>query len=313
MEPSRIVIAGGTGSVGKVLRAHFAEQGREVVVLSRREGPGLTQWDGKTHGFWANVLEGAEAVINLSGTPITGRWTERNKRVYEDSRVLPTVAIGEAVRKAQSPPRVWINASAVGFYGDTGSREVSEATRAGTGFMGELCSKWEDACLSQTTLGTRKVCLRLGVVLHREAEFVRATTLMAKVGLGSALGNGRQYISWIHWHDLAKMAEWCLYEPVSGPLNACSPHPETNAEYMAALRKSFGRPRVPSVPAPLVRLGASLMGKEPDLLLTGQRAVPEIALARGFRFRFPELQAALDDVLKVVPPAWRTGLQQGLW
>jgi uncharacterized protein (TIGR01777 family) len=306
MEPSKIVIAGGTGLIGSLLQKSFADQGREVVVLSRKEGPGLTQWDGKTHGFWAHSLEGADAVINLCGRPIVDRWTAANKSEYESSRVDPTEAIGEAVRKAQTPPRVWINASAIGFYGDSGAREVSEATRHGSDFMGDLCAKWEHACLRHETPDTRKVCLRMGVVLHAEFPFVKLASLAAKLGLAQTLGTGKQYISWIHAQDLVKMTEWCLFEPVSGPVNACSPDPVTNAEFMAAFRRVYGHPALPAVPAPLVKLGASLAGKEPSLLLTGQRAVPEIALARGFRFRFPELTEALDDVLGAVPAAWKT-------
>ena len=306
MDASKIVIAGGSGFLGGLLRSHFENQGREVVVLSRNEGPGLVKWDGKTHGFWAQQIEGAAAVINMSGRQVTARWTEKNKREYEDSRIEPTRAIGEAVRKAQSPPKLWINSSAAGIYGDSGSREVTEATRPGTGFLAELCQKWEDACLSVETPGTRKVCLRTGVLLHPEAEFVKATSNCVKFGLTSPQGTGRQYVSWIHWQDWLKMVEWCLYEPVSGPLNATAPHPETNAEYMAALRRVYGRPALPPVPAPLVKMVVRLIGKEPELLLTGQRAIPEIAEARGFRFRFPELQGAVDDVLGVVPGAWRT-------
>ncbi len=306
MDASKIVIAGGTGLIGGLLRSHFEDQGREVLVLSRSEGKGLVKWDGKTHGFWANSLEGAEAVINLCGKPIVSKWTDRNKRAYEDSRIEPSEAIGEAVRKAQTPPRLWINASAVGFYGDTGTREVTEATRADSGFLGELCSKWEDACLRHSTPETRKVCLRIGVVLHEDSVFVKATSLVAKLGLAAPLGSGKQYISWIHAQDLIKLVEWCMFEPVTGPINACAPHPVTNADFMSGLRRLYGRPPVPSVPAPLVRLVTSLVGKEPELLLTGQRAIPEIAQARGFRFRFPEIQGALDDVLHAVPTVWKT-------
>lgn len=306
MDASKIVIAGGTGLIGSLLRSHFEDQGREVLVLSRNEGKGLVKWDGKTHGFWSQSLEGADAVINLCGKSIVNRWTERSKQTYEESRIAPTEAIGEAVRRAQAPPKLWVNASAIGFYGDTGQREVSEATRSGEGFMGELCSKWEDACLRHDTPGTRKVCTRIGVLLHEDSLFVKANSMVAKLGLAAALGSGKQYISWIHAQDLIKMVEWCMYEPVSGPINTCAPHPVTNAEFMAALRKLYGRPTLPNVPAPLVRLVAGLAGKEAELLLTGQRAIPEIALSRGFRFRFPEIQSALDDVLHAVPPAWKT-------
>lgn len=303
MDASKIVIAGGTGFLGKLLRSHFEAQGREVVVIGRSGG---VTWDGKTQGEWAKSLEGAEAVVNLSGKSIAQKWTPARLQEMEDSRVQPTLAIAEAIKSCKTPPKVWINASAVGFYGDTGSREASEATRAGSDALGKMCVRWESACLSADTPDTRKVCIRIGVVLDDQAEFVKATSRVAKMGIGSALGSGRQYISWIHSGDLMRMFEWCLYEPVQGAINACSPNPVTNAQYMEEIRGVYGRPNVPAVPAPVVRAVVSLMGKEPYLLLSGQRAVPEIALARGFRFRFPEIKGALDDVLRAVPEAWRT-------
>ncbi|MEX2242268.1 MAG: TIGR01777 family oxidoreductase [Fimbriimonadaceae bacterium] len=306
MDASKIVIAGGTGLIGSLLRSRFEDQGREVVVLSRSEGKGQVKWDGRTHGFWAQSLEGADAVINLSGVSVAMAWTEKNKRLIEDSRVQPTQAIAEAVRKCGTPPRVWINASAVGFYGDAGSREVSEATRAGSGFMGELCKKWESACLSEDTPRTRKVVARLGVVLDRNSPFIKAASMAAKFGVGGALGSGKQYVSWVHSQDVLRMFEWCLYEPVTGPINVCAPYPVTNSEFMAALRRMYFRPPVPGVPAGLLKLFAGLVGKESEVLLTGQRAVPEIALSRGFRFKFERVEHALADVLNAVPEAWKT-------
>lgn len=303
MDVSKIVLAGGSGQLGGVLKSLFESQGKEVIVLSRHGG---VVWDGKTQGDWSKSLDGAEAVINLSGKSIATKWTASRLQEMEDSRVLPTRAIGEAVRGCKNPPKLWINASAIGFYGDTGNREASEATRAGTDPLGVMCQRWEAACLEVDTPETRKVCLRIGVVLDAKAPFVKATSLVAKMGIGGALGSGKQFISWIHSADLARMVDWCFFEPVHGPINACAPDPVTNAELMETLRGLYGRPPFPSVPAPMIRALVSLIGKEPYLLLTGQRAVPEIALARGFQFRFPELKGALIDVLNAVPEAWQT-------
>src|SRR6185503_667609 len=193
MDASRIVIAGGTGLIGKHLKERFEQQGREVVVLSRHSGPGQIKWDGKTVGDWASQLEGADAVINVSGKSVGSRWTKRSMKDMTDSRVEPTQAIGEAITKAKAPPKLWINASASGYYGDTGAREVSEATRPGSDFLAQLCQKWEQACLSAHTPETRKVCVRLGVVLDKESEFVKATSFVARFGLGAAIGSGKQY------------------------------------------------------------------------------------------------------------------------
>jgi uncharacterized protein (TIGR01777 family) len=306
MDASKIVIAGGTGLIGTHLREHFENQGREVIVLSRSSGKGKVQWDGKGVGEWVKVLENADAVINVAGESIGRRWTKKSMKEMTDSRVEPTKAIGEGILACSHPPKLWINASAVGYYGDTGSREVSEATRPGDDFMARLCQEWEAACQTVHTPETRKVCVRIGVVLDKDSEFVRATSFVTKIGLGAAIGSGKQYISWVHMDDLVRVFEWCLYEQVTGAVNACSPHPVTNAEYMAALRKVFGRPPVPNVPAFVIKAIGPLLGKEARLLLTGQRAVPEIALARGFRFRFEEVGPALDDCLDAIPKAWQT-------
>jgi uncharacterized protein (TIGR01777 family) len=306
MDASRIVIAGGTGLIGSLLKDHFEKQGREVIVLSRTAGKGQVEWDGKGVGNWTSALEGADAVINVTGKSVGSRWTKRAKKVVVDSRVDPTKAIGEGVLACKTPPKVWINASAIGIYGDTGSREVSEATRPGNDFLAQLCVQWEDACLSVHTPETRKVCLRMGVLIDDQSEFLKYTSLVAKIGLGAALGSGKQYVSWIHSDDLVKMYEWCLYEQISGAVNCCSPRPVTNAEYMAALRTVYGRPPVPNAPAFIVKAVSTLMGKEPSILFAGQRAVPEIAQARGFRFRYEDVLPALDDCLNTLPRAWKT-------
>jgi uncharacterized protein (TIGR01777 family) len=277
-----------------------------VLVLSRSAGKGSVVWDGRTVGDWASSLDGAEAVINVCGKSVGKRWTKRSMKEMRDSRIEPTSAIAEAIQSSKNPPKLWINTSAIGYYGHTGAREVSEATRHGEDFLAELCVEWEAACLKSATPDTRKVCLRLGVVLDRESEFVKATSLVAKLGLGAALGSGRQYISWVHMQDVVKMFEWCLYEPATGAVNVCAPRPATNAEYMAALRAAYGLPALPNVPAAVIKLVGGVLGKEASLLLTGQRAVPEIALARGFRFRFDLLPPALDECLDTLPKAWRT-------
>ncbi|HXH60725.1 MAG TPA: TIGR01777 family oxidoreductase, partial [Fimbriimonadaceae bacterium] len=265
----KIIVAGGTGSLGRLLTAAFKGAGYHVLVLSRSAGAGRVVWDGKTVGDWATELEGAIAVVNLSGQSVVKRWTPASTKAMRDARVLSTIAIADAIKACKTPPRVWINASAAGYYGDTGDREVTEASKPGNGFLAELCVEWERACLQAYTPETRKVCLRIGVVLGPGAEFIKKVGILVRIGLGSALGNGRQYVSWIHGHDLAQMALWCLQEPVSGPLNAVAPQPVTNACLMAEMRAALSRPPVPPVPAPLVRLAVGLAGMEPTLLLTG--------------------------------------------
>lgn len=310
MDPEKVVVAGGTGLIGRAVTRHLATNGWDVVVLSRSakkaEGARVVAWDGRTVGDWAAELDGAHGVVNMAGTPVIKRWTPSNRRAMLDSRLEPTRAIGEAIAAASSPPKVWINASAAGFYGDTGSREVSEATRAGIGFLPEMCQRWEDACTQADAPDTRKVLLRIGPVLAREAQFVKVNRLATKLGLGSAIGPGSQYLSWIHISDVVCLVEWCLTGTATGPLNATAPNPVTNSELMACMRTILCRPPVPPVPAFAIRAVGALLGMESELLLSGQRAVPEIALARGFRFEFSEIKDALLDVLDPVPDAWKT-------
>ncbi|MCH8980190.1 MAG: TIGR01777 family protein [Armatimonadetes bacterium] len=322
MHSRKVVVAGGTGLIGRAVTQHLAANGWDVVVLTRSskkiEGAKAVVWDGRSVGGWAAQLDGAHGVVNLAGAPIIKRWTKSNRRAILDSRLETTRALGDAIAAASSPPAVWINASAVGFYGETGSREASEATRPGTGFLADLCQQWEGACTQAATPDTRKVMLRIGAVLAREGKFVRATRLATKLGLGSAIGTGRQYVSWIHISDLVRLVEWCLTGTATGPLNATAPNAVTNSELMVCMRALLCRPPVPPVPAFAVRAAGALLGMEPELLLSGQRAVPEIALARGFRFVFSKIEDALLDVLDTVPEAWKTpesapGPPQGPW
>ena len=309
MESRKVVVAGGTGLIGRAVSEHLTANDWEVVVLSRSDKKSgqakSVTWDGRTVGDWATELDGAHAVLNFAGFPIIKRWSRSNRRAIHDSRIASTRAIGEAIAAAAAPPKVWINASAVGFYGDTGSREVSEATRSGVGFLAELCQEWESACAQADTPCTRKVMLRIGAVLSREGRFVKSLGLVTKLGLGSAVGSGRQYVSWIHVHDLVRLVDWCLSGSAVGPLNAVAPNPVTNAEMMACMRAVLCRPPVPPVPAFAVKAMGALMGFEPELLLASARVVPANAQARGFQFEFPKIEDALFEVLDPVPAAWK--------
>lgn len=301
----KIVVAGGTGQIGTMLCRYLSDKGHTVVQISREPGANRVVWDGKSVGEWAKSLEGADAVINLSGAGILKRWTAAYWKQIEESRLLSTAAIGAAVAQCQTPPKVWINASAIGFYGEPGDREVVEASRSGTDKLATLCKEWEDACLMSRTPETRKVCLRIGVVIGPEPRIMKMMSSAAKLGLCVPLGSGQQYISWIHWNDLMRMFEWCLFEPVTGAVNATAPNPVTQTELCAAMRGIYFRPPLPNVPVPMVRLFAAVMGLEADMLMTGQRVYPEIALVRGFRFDFEQIEPSLKDVLDASPKAWQ--------
>lgn len=304
----KVVIAGGSGAVGTALAKYFSERDIEVTVLGRSgqapKGAKPVKWDGKTVGSWAAELEDAAAVINLCGASIAQKWTDKNRKVIMSSRIEPTQAIGEALLAAKNPPKVWINASAVGIYGDSGSDFVTEASAPGDGFMAEVCVAWEAAVDQFSLPKTRQVKARFGVVFGKGSDGFEELNKVAKMGFAAPLGDGRQYMSWVHVEDLCRAVHWCIANPISGAINVSSPEPRTNAEVMEAFRNVHGRPPLPPVPAFMVRAVAGLKGIEAATLLQGQRAYPELLLARGFSFRHPNLEESLVGLTQAVPQAW---------
>lgn len=306
----KVVIAGGSGAIGKALVAEFASRGFEITVLSRSgkapQGANGQSWDGKSIGGWASELEGAQAVINLCGESVMQRWTESSKKRLLDSRVEPTRTIGEAISACKSPPKCWINASAVGFYGDTGSKVISEGSRSAYDFLGQLCQKWEDAQTIVETPGTQKTAVRIGFVIGKGMPFYEKMKMLTKMALGGSLGTGKQYVSWIHISDLVRLFSWAVENNIGGVLNGTAPNPEINATVMKAFRRECGIPIGLPAPVPAVEMVCQMLGWNPEMLLGGTRAVPAIPLARGFQFQFETIESALMDLLDDTPQAWKT-------
>ncbi len=310
----RVVIAGGSGFIGTALTRALLDSGREVVVLSRSgkapKGARGAVWDGRSVGAWADELEDAEAVVNLAGTPINCKWTNLARVQISSSRVGSSLLVGRAAAMCKNPPRVWINASAVGVYGNSGGAELDEtavganqeavenAEDHGQFFLAQVCRTWEQAVDQADTPSTRKVKLRIGFVLARDGGALPVLVKLTKAFFGGAAGNGRQYVSWIHIDDLVRLTLWLIESEIEGPVNATAPNPVTNAELMAALRKQLGRPWSPPVPAPVLRLVGKTVGPDASLVLEGQRVVPKKALDGGFSFRFPELPQAFGDLFR---------------
>lgn len=302
----RVLVAGGTGLIGRALVQELKDRGHEVLVLSRRSGPGRVQWDGCSVGAWAAELDGAKAIVNLAGESIAGRWTEAYKQKIVQSRLDPTRAIGNAIDQCKNPPEAWIQASAIGYYGDTGSREVSEASPAGSGFLADTTRQWEEAADEFDHPKTRLLKVRVGVVLAREGGMLPMLAKLTKAFLGGAVGSGRQYIPWVHLEDIARLFAWGVDTSVCGAVNGTAPSPVTNATFMAELRRVTGRPWVPPAPEAAIRALGPILGVAPELALTSSRVVPAIALAHGFRFRYTELGAVLDSLVGDVPQAWKS-------
>ena len=302
MNSNRIVIAGGSGFIGRALAREFSARGFEVVVLTRSPRPrsdGVWEvaWDGAHPGAWAPRLDGAAAVINLAGKNVNCPHTPENLRDIIASRVNSVRAVAQAIGQVKQPPRVWVQASAVGFYGDTGEAVCDETAPAGHDALAEVCRQWETAFAAADMPGTRKVTLRIGFVLGRDGGALPLLKKLTKWFLGGAAGSGRQYVSWIHIADLAGMFAAVVGDAaLSGTFNAVGPAPVTNAQLMRELRRRLQRPWSPPAPAFAIKLGARLMGSEGSLALTSQRCVPQRFLAAGFKFRFADLPSALKNL-----------------
>jgi hypothetical protein len=300
----RIILAGGSGFIGRTLAREFSTRGFEVVVLTRSprgrsDGIREIAWDGKNSGAWIQFFDGAAAVINLTGKNINCPHTPENLREILASRVNSVNAIAAALGQLNTPPRVWVQAGAVGFYGDGKDCLRDENSPAGNDALAEICRCWEDTFNSADAPATRKVLLRTGFVLGRDGGALPVLARLTKWFLGGAAGSGRQYISWIHLADLARMFVAAVdNEKLSGPFNAVAPAPVTNAEFMRELRGVLGRPWSPPAPEFAVRLGARLMRSEPSLALAGQHCVPGKFLEAGFEFQFPRLRPALENLCR---------------
>ncbi len=293
----KIVIAGGTGFIGGQLRKTLFSEGHEVVVLSRKpyqEFPSVV-WDGKSSGEWQSAIEGADAVINLCGESIiNGRWDMRRKKQIYDSRILPTRALVAALSQAKEKPKVLINASACGFYGDRDDEELSESSKPGDDFLGKLCVDWEREASIAQNLGVRTISLRMGIVLSREGGALRHLAFPFRLGIGGRLGSGRQWMSWIVLEDLISMILFLIDSQVFGPVNAVSPQPVRNSDFASLLAGMLKRPAWTFVPRWALGLG---LGEVSAVLLSSQRAFPGKLEAAGFKFRFEDLSSALDFAL----------------
>ena len=302
MNRKQIVIAGGSGFIGRALAAELAAHHFPVVLLTRtprQRADDIREvaWDGKNPGAWVAALAGARAVINLTGQNINCPHTPENLAALTASRVDSVNALAAAMATLAEPPRVWVQASAVGFYGDTGDTICDETAPVGGNALADICRRWEAAFAAANLPQTRKVTLRIGMVLGRDGGALPVLSKLTKWYLGGAVGSGRQYISWIHLADLVTMFLAAIQrENFYDAFNAVAPVAVTNADFMAELRRVLNRPRSPAVPEFAVQLGARLMGSEPTLALISQRCLPAKFLEIELRYRFPQLRGALENL-----------------
>lgn len=295
-----ILLTGGTGLIGRALCRHWTEQGHRLTVWSRSPQRVATLCGAQVRGIGRLdelAEEPLDALVNLAGAPIADRpWTRKRKSLLWASRITLTEQLLAWLQQRAQKPRVLLSGSAVGWYGDGGERELHEdSPPVSEDFAAQLCGAWEETAQRAEALGIRVVLIRTGLVLAGDGGLLKRLLPPFKLGLGGPLGNGRQWMSWIHLADQVALIDFLLQqEQASGPYNACAPQPVRNLEFARALGRALHRPA--RLPAPAFVLRVTL-GELSGLLLGGQRALPVRLLDAGFRFRFTDLDAALADVL----------------
>ena len=313
-----IVLAGGSGFLGRALHAHFSAAGHTVRTLTRRPRPGVRdevawQPDGSI-GPWAAALHDADVVVNLAGEGIADkRWTDARKDALRTSRILPGRSLAKALAASPSRPRTLITSCAIGYYGARGDEPITEETPPANDFLATLCVDWEREATAAATPLTHVAIVRTGIVLHPDGGALKSMLTPFRLGVGGPMGTGRQYMSWVHLEDWVALIGWLATSrpavpagtaptavgpgtapPNTSVWNATAPGPVTNAEFARVLAGVLGRPAV--IPAPAFGLKL-LLGEFANFLLTGARVLPAAAERAGFRFRYRELEAALRSLL----------------
>ncbi|WP_158885890.1 TIGR01777 family oxidoreductase [Amycolatopsis anabasis] len=312
----KVVLPGGTGHIGGFLSRALAEAGHDVVVLSRRDDLGLgagvrrVRWDGRTAGAWVAELDGCDAVINLAGRSVSCRYTSANLREMMNSRVESTRAVGAAIERAASPPKVWLQMSTATIYAHRFDAPNDEATGVLGGaetevpaywaFSVDIAKAWEQAQQQAATPHTRKVALRTAMVMSPDRGGIFDVLLqMVRLGLGGPVAGGAQYVSWIHDQDMVRAVEFLLErDDLHGPINLAAPDPLPHREFMRTLRAARGVPIGLPATKWMAELGAFVLRSDTELLLKSRRVTPGRLLGAGFSFDFPHWPDAAQDLVR---------------
>ena len=292
--PERIAITGSSGLIGTALVGHLKSEGHTVQRLVRRAPIAVDEvtWDPQTGYVDLTALEGVDAVIHLAGAPVDGkRWTKRYKAEILNSRLMGTSTIAKAV--ATVKPSVFISASAMGWYGESGNRAVVESDRVGDDFLAAVCREWEAA--ADLAGDVRTVKLRTGLVLDPTGGALGKMLPLFRLGFGGKLGSGKQWWSWITLHDVVRAIDFALVENISGPINLTTPNPVTNQEFTSALARAVHRPAL--FPAPAIALKIALGGFSNEIL-GSKRVLPQVLQDAGFTWNYPHITETLDALVK---------------
>jgi uncharacterized protein (TIGR01777 family) len=307
----RIMIAGGSGLIGRALTSVLCAAGDEVVILSRNPakvaelpvGASVLQWDGKSSGDWAIQIEKMDVVVNLTGENLSGegflpsRWTKKRKNSIVRSRVSSGKTFTKAIKLAVTKPTAFVQASGIGYYGTQQVNALTEEDGPGDGFLANLCIEWEASSLEVEQMGVRRVVVRNGVVLSTKGRVLPLLLLPYKMWVGGRFGSGLQVYSWIHIADEVNAIQFLIHtNQAKGVFNLTAPNPVTNDEFGRTIGRVMGRPHYFPVPGFAMHLG---FGEVASMVLEGQRVLPKKLLDLGFEFKFPYLEAALADLLKV--------------
>lgn len=299
----KILMTGATGLIGRRLCQSLTDDGHTVAAVSRSsiKPAGLAvaqfhQWDPQSGPPSPAVLNGIDGIVNLAGEPLDARrWSDEQKKLIRDSRVVTTRNLVEGLRSVDRKPGVLVSGSAVGFYGDRGDEQLEETSPPGRGFMSDVCQEWEREAGRATEAGIRVVQVRTGVVLSAKGGALQKMLAPFKLGLGGPLGSGRQWFPWIHEDDIVGIFRHSIAtSSLSGPVNGVGPQPITNREFTRELARALHRPAFLPVPEMALKV---LMGEMAEVAFGSQRVVPKVALASGYEFQYSRLAVALANVL----------------
>ena len=304
MQQPKMVIAGGHGFLGSHLRRHFQQLGYRVVIIGRGAvaGPDSVRWDARTFGPWATELEGAAVLVNMAGRTVDCRYSAVNKREIIASRVDSTRVLGLAVAACATPPKVWLNSSTATIYADTeGDKPANTEADGviGAGFSVEVATAWEVAFAACAVPRTRQVALRTSIVLGRDGGAFPVMAKLARLGLCTPQGSGRQWVSWLHIRDFCRAVEFLISKTdEAGAFNVCAPSPLPNRAFNDLLGREL-RPllRLPQ-PKWLLEIGAFFLRTETELILKSRKVYPQRLLDLGFEFEFPTCETAVHDLLR---------------